>query len=188
MTQAERQLIRQAQQGDARAFEALVEKYDRRILGLAYSMAGSQADAEDIAQEALIKAYQNLPAFRMESNFFTWLYRILVNTALTHKKRESRKKAVSIETIQSRKASNWDISADSESPEDHLLNTELESEVYTVLETPPMMQSVVFILRFFEEFKLKEIAEITGCTEGTVKNTLFRSVQKMRKALQNYRA
>ena len=106
MNQTERQLIRQAQQGDTRAFEALVEKYDRRVLSLAYSMAGNQADAEDIAQEALIKAYQNLSGFRLESNFFTWLYRILVNTALTHQKRESRKKAVSIEAIQSRKASN----------------------------------------------------------------------------------
>ena len=122
MQERERQLIMQAQQGDTRAFEKLMAKYDRRVMSIAFAMAGHYGDAEDITQEVFIKVYRSLPAFRFESDFYTWLYRIVVNTALTHRRKAQRGKLKSIDTMNEQDTgSRWDLREKAAGPDMVLL-------------------------------------------------------------------
>ena len=187
MSDEERDLVLQAQEGNRWAFEKLVHKYDKRVLALAFQLVGNKQDAEDIYQEAFMRVYHKINRFRFESDFYTWLYRIVVNCAISYRKKRNRHRHQSIEQTGARE-NGWQwIPADpGASPDTLVSNVELIEQIQSNLETLPLMQRVVFILRFFQDFKIKDIAEIIGCSEGTVKNYLFRSTQKMRRNLSPY--
>ncbi len=183
----EKELVLQAQKNDHSAFEKLMQQYDRQVLSLAYQLTGNTLDAEDIYQEVMLRVYQKLDSYRFESKFSTWLYRIVVNCALNYRKQKSRHKHISIDRFQDDE-NYWQVpSTDPDSgPDMHALNEEIREQISRTLEKFPMMQRVVFTLRFNEDFKLKDIAKIVGCSTGTVKNHLFRCTQKMRRALSKY--
>ena len=90
MNKEVRALVQRAQEGDAEAFERLVHQYDRRVLTLAYQLVGNTQDAEDVYQEAFMRAYDKIGKFRFESDFYTWLYRIVVNCAISYRKKRNR--------------------------------------------------------------------------------------------------
>jgi len=187
MSDEERDLVLQAQEGNRWAFEKLVHKYDKRVLALAFQLVGNKQDAEDIYQEAFMRVYHKINRFRFESDFYTWLYRIVVNCAISYRKKRNRHRHQSIEQTGARENGWQCIPADpGASPDTLVSNVELIEQIQSNLETLPLMQRVVFILRFFQDFKIKDIAEIIGCSEGTVKNYLFRSTQKMRRNLSPY--
>jgi len=178
------ELVRRAQAGEAQAFETLMRTYDRQILHLAYQMLDNTMDAEDVTQEVFMRAYRRLSDFRFESEFFTWLYRIAVNCAISARRRRLRNRHASIDRS--------DTAADSferrlkdsgHEPDKQMIQQEIRETVEKHLDKLPIMQRVVFFLRFMEDFKIREIAEITGSSEGAVKNSLFRSTRKMRKHL-----
>lgn len=180
-------LIKDAQAGNLKAFEELIQRYESRVLSLAYQVLGNTQDAEDVYQEVFMKVHKNIQRFEFKSDFFTWLYRIVVNAALSYRRKRFRHEHVSIEASEERNDGwHWTPVNDTPEPDQVMLNQEVVQMVYKGVEQLPMMQRVVFILRYFEEFKLKEIAEITNCSEGAVKNHLFRSTQKMKKALSSY--
>ena len=183
----ERKLVHQAQEGNLLAFERLVQKYDKRVLALAFQLVGNTEDAEDVYQEVFMRVYHNLHRFRFESDFFTWLYRIVVNCAISYRKKRHRQQHRSIDEAD-QKDGGWQwIPADiGPEPDVLVINVELREKVEATLDTLSLMQRTVFILRFFQDFKIKEIAEIIGCSEGTVKNYIFRSTQKVRKNLSSY--
>jgi len=187
MEKDERDLVYQAQEGNQWAFEKLIYKYDRKVLALTFQLVGDTEDAKDVYQEAFMRAYHNIKKFRFESDFYTWLYRIVVNCAISYRKKRTRQRHRSLEQISEREEGwHWMPADSGASPETLVLNAELREQIQSTMNTLPLMQRVVFILRFFQDFKIKEIAQIIGCSEGTVKNYIFRSTQKMRKHLSSY--
>ena len=187
MHSEEKELIHQARSGNHWAFEKLIRQYDRQVLSMAYQFVGNTPDAEDIFQEVMLRVYQNIKNFRMESQFYTWLYRIVVNSSLSYRKKRNPHKHISMDHFRDEK-DNWQFpdTDKASAPDTDLLNREIREQISDTLDRLPMMQRIVFILRFNEEFKLNEIAEIIGCTTGTVKNHLFRCTKKMRQALAAY--
>ena len=180
-------LVAAAQNGDIAAFETLVGRYERKILRLAQNITQNREDAEDVMQEAFLKAYEHLSGFQGNSRFYTWLVRIAVNQALM-KLRKRRPNVVSIdeevntgEDLIPREIEDW-----GPSPEDRYKQTELSgilSEVITDLD--PSFR-IVFQLRDIEELSTEETAEALGLSIPAVKSRLLRARLKLRQKLNKY--
>jgi RNA polymerase sigma-70 factor (ECF subfamily) len=187
MNEEERKLIEQAQAGNRWAFERIVSQYERKVLSLAYQLVGNTQDAEDIYQEAFMRVYRNIGKFRFQSDFYTWLYRIVVNCAISYRKKRTRHLHRSIDEAAEKESRwHWTPTDDKPGPDRLVMNAEITEKIDATLHSLSLMQRTVFVLRFFQDFKIKEIASIIGCSEGTVKNYLFRGTQKMRKNLSAY--
>lgn len=181
-------LIREAQAGNSAAFEELVRQYDRAVLRLALHMTGSEQDAQDIYQEAFLKAYRNLGSFRFECSFYTWIYRIVSNLCLDHlRKRKSRKEDAPV--MKDAAGDEFDVLdrvADARvanNPERDLLSRELAARIRRSLDRLTPRERMVFELKHYHGLKLRTVGEILNTTEETAKNTLFRATQKLRAAL-----
>lgn len=189
MDQNEKNVILKAQAGNLKAYETLVSTYENRIMSLIFYLVKNREDAEDLYQDIFIKVFKNLDQFQFHSKFYTWLYKIAFNTIISFLRKN---KYYTMQTIQSEK--NQDIitkqlvSDSNANPEQKLLSAELNDKIQRQVNRLPLMQRTIFTMRFFHDLKIKEIAEICGYSQGTVKNTLFRSTQKMRKALSDYQA
>lgn len=181
-------LVEAARGGDVSSFSALVRLYADRAVRVATSLTGSREDGQDLAQEAFVRAYQNLASFRGKSRFYTWFYRILTNLCHDHLRRkkmrgfaafwtgsESGREAIA-ETVPSRDP---DASR-------MLLDAELEQKLRTALAGLPFRQRSVFALRYLDGLSLAEIAESLGLSEGAVKAHLWQAMQKMKKNLGTY--
>ena len=185
----EKRFIEQAQEGDAVAFEALVKKYDRQILRLIFQMVNHIQDAEDVYQEVFVRVYRKLNRFQFRSEFSTWLYRVAVNTCINFRKKKMRQKNIESGEPDGEFGDGWEKSLPEKShnPEEQILNKELSRQINTAIDQLSDKQRTVFILRHYHGQKLKEIAGIMECKEGTVKNYLFRATQKMRQQLEPYK-
>lgn len=178
-----RKLIKKAQAGDSEAFHELVKIHDERVMILAYQLTHNEQDAEDLYQEAFIKAYKNIGSFRFESQFYTWLYRITVNTAYNFKRKLSRLNLV--EPDEERASGHLDWIADCNDKESS--RGEIMGAVKSAMTVLPQKQRTVFILKHLENLKIKDIASILNISEGTVKRYLFRAMEKLRVELKEYR-
>ena len=186
------ELIREAQRGNQAAFEELVRQYDGPVLRLAYHMTRSEQDAQDIYQEAFLKAYRNIGNFRFECSFYTWIYRIVTNLCLDHlRKRQVRKEDSGVVTDADGETFDMlDQVADvrpGASPEKDLMRRELGSRIAKALEKLTPRERMVFEMKHYQGLKLRTIGEILNTTEETAKNTLFRGTQKLRAALRDAR-
>ncbi|HEV8524572.1 MAG TPA: RNA polymerase sigma factor [Terriglobales bacterium] len=185
-------LIREAQRGNRVAFEELVRQYDRAVLRLALHLTGSEQDAQDIYQEAFLKAYRNVGSFRFECSFYTWIYRIVTNLCLDHlRKRQVRKEdaAVSVDA-EGNEYNMMDHVADARpgaDPERDLMRRELGSKIAAALGKLTPRERLVFELKHYQGLKLRTIGEVLNTTEETAKNTLVRATQKLRVALAEMR-
>ncbi len=182
------ELIRAAQRGDHAAFETLVRQYDTAVLRLALHLTRSEADAQDIYQEAFLKAYRNIGNFRFECSFYTWIYRIVTNLCLDLlRKRQVRKEDAPVVTDNRGEEYNLlDQVADDRSgasPERDLMRRELGQRIGKALEKLTPRERMVFEMKHYQGLKLRTIGEILNTTEETAKNTLFRGTQKLRAAL-----
>ena len=181
-------LIRDAQLGDAAAFEQLVRQYDRAVLRLAVHLTGSQEDGQDIFQEAFLRAYINLGSFRFECSFYTWIYRIVTNLCLDHlRKRSSRYRDLTT-TISSdgEEEQILDRIPDQRagaSPERSMASRELRACIVRAMERLSPRERVVFELKHYHGLRLRTVAGILNTSEGTIKNTLFRATHKLRAQL-----
>jgi RNA polymerase sigma-70 factor (ECF subfamily) len=174
------EVVRRARGGDGDAFGTIVETYRDRLFGLALGIVRNTAAAEDIVQEAFVKAYRNLRRFRGDSSVYTWLYRIAVNTAHNHLRRERRAGRVDFEEVAPV------IAAKDPNPADRAADSELGEAIDGAIQRLPRRQREVFILHYFERMTHREIAEVLGVTEGAVKASFFHAIRKLKGALQAY--
>lgn len=185
-------LIREAQKGNHRAFEELIRQYDQSVLRLALHLTGSPDDAQDIYQEAFLKAYKSVGNFRFECSFYTWLYRIVTNLCLDHlRKRQVRKEDSAVVSDSDGEEFNLlDQVSDKRAehnPEHDLMRKELGRKIGKALTRLTVRERMVFELKHYQGLKLRTIGEMLNTTEETAKNTLFRATQKLRLALADMR-
>ena len=188
MKKNEELLVKRAQRGNLQAFEELVYNYDARVMKIIYNMINNVEDARDIYQDVFIKVFKSIKNFKFQSEFYTWLFRIVINTCLDFRKHEAKHQYNSLEEYVANTDKYWKVVNENENynPEQRLLNIELSKEIQNGIDQLSSKQRAVFILRHYHGYKLKEIATIMECSDGTVKNYLFRATQNLRKFLQLY--
>lgn len=189
----EQVLVRQAQAGNRPAFEELVRRYDRDVLRLALNLVRGTEDARDLYQEVFLRVYRNLPRFRFECSFYTWIYRIATNVCLDHLRRKNTRReeqapqAADLEgtapdffdqQVEHRAAAN---------PERHLFGQELGKRIDAALDELSPRERMVFELKHYEGLRLRAIGDMLGTSEETVKNSLFRATRKLRATLDSVR-
>lgn len=178
---ADSDLITRAADGDASAFQALVEQHRSMVYRVAYQFAGNHHDAEDIAQEVFLKVYRSLDQFRQDAQLSSWLYRIVMNACIDHRRRHvPAAGAPSAEEAERRLAS---VEEETPGPEDRAYAGELGQAIALEVSRLPPGQRVVFIMRHHQGLKLGEIARLLGLAEGTVKRQLHAAVHRLRHAL-----
>ncbi len=185
---AETELIRQAQKGSRDAFDALMRQYDQPVLRLALHLTGSESDAQDILQEAFLKAYRYLGNFRFECSFYTWIYRIVTNLCLDLlRRRKTRREdqAVIVDASGDELDLLSNVSDDRAmaNPDRELQRKELGARIQEALEQLTPRERMVFELKHYQGLKLRAIGEMLNTTEETAKNTLFRATKKLRATL-----
>ncbi|GIK33867.1 MAG: DNA-directed RNA polymerase sigma-70 factor [Gammaproteobacteria bacterium] len=169
-------LVQNVQQGDRRAFDVLVLRYQQRIVKLIMRYVHDPAEAQDVAQEAFIKAYRALPSFRGESAFYTWLYRIAINTAKNHLVSLQRRPVDYSLDLQD--PENYEANArlrDEDSPEGIALQEELRQAVERTISTLPEELRTAIMLREIDGLSYEEIATAMECPVGTVRSRIFRA-------------
>jgi RNA polymerase sigma-70 factor (ECF subfamily) len=178
---ADSDLITRAAGGDPAAFQALVERHRSMVYRVAYQFAGNHYDAEDIAQEVFIKVYRSLDKFRQDAQLTSWLYRIVMNACIDHRRRQSPAGSAAF----GEEAENKLLNTPEEAPDPE--NRAYAGELGQVLESEinrlPHGQRIVFIMRHHQGLKLGEIATALGLAEGTVKRQLHAAVHRLRHAL-----
>lgn len=180
--QTDQQLVEQVFKGNKHAFDLLVLRYQHRILALISRFIRDQDEVEDVCQEAFIKAYRALPKFRGDSAFYTWLYRIAINTAKNHMVTKSRRPPDT--DVDLGDAELVELPAelvDNASPESKLSRNELQELIDQAIEDLPEDLRTAFTLREFGGLSYEEITEIMDCPVGTVRSRIFRA----REALDN---
>jgi RNA polymerase sigma-70 factor (ECF subfamily) len=177
-------LVAESLQGSQLAFQLLVERYQERIFRLIRGYVRESAEVEDLAQETFLKAYKNLEGFQRQSSFYTWIYRIAVNTVLDHIKRRGRSPVQAVEDLEVLPVTQMTRSP---APAANLERAEISSITQSVLEEIPEIFRTVLVLREFEELAYQDIADMLGISIGTVESRLFRARARFKeKLLQKY--
>ena len=192
MTLEDNELVMRAQKGEMVAFEELICRYDRRILGIALKFTNDIDQAQDLYQEIFLRVHNGLKQFKMESKFSTWLYRIATNACLSHLSSQSRKREVSIEPRLGVSSEDGETSLGqlpealvSQPNSDRLAESaQISDHISKALKRLSPQQRLVFVLRHYDGHKLKEIASILKCAEGTVKKHLFTATMRLREELR----
>jgi RNA polymerase sigma-70 factor (ECF subfamily) len=182
----DRQLVARAQSGDKRAFELLVEKYQRKLARLLSRFIRDPAEVEDVTQEAFIKAYRALPAFRGDSAFYTWLYRIGINTAKNYLMAMGRRAPTSTE-VEAEEAEGFEEGEqlrDINTPESVLLSNEIAATVNSTIEQLPEELRTAIQLREIEGMSYEDIAQVMNCPIGTVRSRIFRAREAIAEQLR----
>jgi len=182
--------IRAAQGGDQAAFEKLVRAYDRSVLRMAMNLLRSEEDAYDVYQEAFLRVYRNLHAFRFDCNFHTWLYRIVTNLCVDQlRKRRIRKEEPPVVETAEGPRDRLEGVAEGRAqgdPQRALMSRQLGQRIEQVLEGLTPRERMVFELRHYQGMRLRAIGELLGASEEAAKTCLFRATQKMRAALGDF--
>jgi RNA polymerase sigma-70 factor (ECF subfamily) len=188
----EMELIREAQAGSRAAFDSLVRQYEPQVLRLALHLTGSEHDAEDIYQEAFLKAYRYLGNFRFECSFYTWIYRIVTNLCLDQmRRRKTRREGNGVLIDHSGEEidllASFSDDRSFSNPAKELERKALGERIQLALEKLTPRERMVFELKHYQGLRLRVIGEMLNTTEETAKNTLFRATKKLRIQLAELR-
>jgi len=184
-TTSDQQLVARVQKGDRRAFDLLVVKYQHRILALVGRFISDHAEAQDVTQEAFIKAYRALPSFRGDSQFYTWMYRIAVNTAKNHLISRGRKTPTQdIDLDDAAFFADEANMKDVDTPDGLLQRDQLRAVVFEAIEALPDELRRAVTLRELEGLSYEEIAEAMDCPIGTVRSRIFRAREAIDKKMR----
>ena len=190
MAASDTELILQTQRGNMDAFEQLVQRYDKRVLTIAAGYVNSSDDAKDIYQEVFLRVYKGLPKFQYKSEFSTWLFRITTNVCLSHRMRGRRHSHTSLDQSvndgDGQSHALKDTLSDNTTSDQQIHNAEIILRVEQALKTLSPRQKMVFSLKHYEGYKLREIAEMMKCSEGTVKKYLFEATARLRMQLKDF--
>ncbi len=182
---SDEELIEQIRRGERAAFQALVEKYQRRMYGVAYGVLGNREDALDAVQEAFVKAYRSLARFKGQASLYTWLYRITFNAAIDLARKAGRRDEVELreEIEPEEEKGEYPVAPSSESPSDQLMRKELGGLIDDAIQKLPPDQRTAIVLREVEGLSYKEIAKVMRCSEGTVMSRLHYGRKKLQELL-----
>ena len=187
MSSTDKELIILAQKGDSAAFEKLVFQYDRTVLSIAKRYVQDDDEAKDLYQEVFIRVFRGIKNFRFQSEFSTWLYRITTNVCITHI-RKVKEYQISRLRMNYNETDNEDrgenIVYDGLSPEEEAIGSDIGEILDFAVESLSPKQKITFVLKHYEGYKIREIAEMLNCKEGTVKKYLFDAVKNLRKKLR----
>jgi RNA polymerase sigma factor RpoE len=181
------ELVARVQRGDKRAFDLLVLKYQRKIMRLLSRMVRDPAEIEDVTQEAFIKAYRALPQFRGESAFYTWLYRIAINTARNWQSSANRRPVSSsvVETNEGETFDEIDNLTDISTPESMLASRQIAETVNAAMQALPEELRTAILLREIEGMSYEDIAQSMACPIGTVRSRIFRAREAIASQLKS---
>jgi RNA polymerase sigma-70 factor, ECF subfamily len=179
---ADQAVVARARSGDAEAFRVLVERHSRPLFRLAFRMTGNESDAEDVVQETLLRAYRQLGKFDERASFGTWLYRIATNYALDVMRAQGRRRE---QPPPADAADDPLLSVPSREPApDRLaLSGEVRERVTEAMDELSAAERTAFVLRHFEGMGIEEVSRMLGCQPSAAKHSIFRAVQKLRRAL-----
>jgi RNA polymerase sigma-70 factor, ECF subfamily len=186
MDKAETEAIRKVLAGDRDAYRVLMERYFQAVVRVAFRITGDEADAEEVAQEAFLRAYNKLPSFRQDASFSTWIMRIAMNTSLNLVERRKRDLSYRAPRIADEPAAEGEtvrIADSNHGPEDALLTREAVSIREAAMAQLTPMERTAFTLRHMEEVSMTEIATALNITVNSAKQAVFRAVSKLRRAL-----
>ena len=187
MSLSDNELIIQANNGNDSAFEELIYRYDKSVLSIALNYVHNSDDAKDIYQEVFIRVHRSLKKFEMRSEFSTWLFRIATNVCLTYRSRSKQHLQLSIneDFEEDDEKKSYELVSDNSDPGELASNAELGSLIRDAVQSLSAKQRITFTLKHYEGYKIREIAEMLNCKEGTVKKYLFDAVRNLRKNLDS---
>src|SRR4051812_6740033 len=181
-------IVARARAGDADAYRVLVERHSRSLFRLAFRMTGNESDAEDVVQESFLRAYRQLAKFDERASFGTWLYRIATNCSLDmvrSRKRRSEQLAPSDPDLDgSPHDPMLNVPALDPTPERSALSTEVRERVAEAMNDLSATERTAFVLRHFEGMCIEDVSRVLECQPGAAKHSVFRAVQKLRRALE----
>lgn len=187
MALSDNELLIQAKSGNDTAFEELIYRYDRSVLAIALKFVHDNDEAKDIYQEVFIRVYRGLKNFEMKSEFSTWLFRIATNVCLTHKSRSKKHLQQSIDdhiATEDDEVQKYELADDEMDPGEVMINLDLGDIIRNAVDSLSSKQRMTFILKHYEGYKIREIADMLNCKEGTVKKYLFDAIRNLRKKLK----
>jgi RNA polymerase sigma-70 factor (ECF subfamily) len=187
MESSEKELIIKAQNGDSIAFEQLVYNYDKAVLSIAMRFVRDTDDAKDIYQEVFIRVFRSLKKFEFRSEFSTWLFRITTNVCITFKSSKKEQVMVPLQAEFDEENTDYakaELASDERSPEEESLSNDLQTFIGNAVKSLSERQRITFVLKHYEGYKIREIAEMLNCKEGTVKKYLFDAANNLRKKLK----
>ena len=180
MQREDDRLVEAALDGDARAFELLMEKHESKMYAVALRMCQNREDAQDCLQDAMLRIYKALPSFKGQSSFSTWAYRITMNTCLDELRRKKVRQASSLDQMLDL---GWSPVDENNSTEHHADNMELKRNLSRAIQTLPEEMRAAVVLRDVQGFSYDEIAEMLSTNVGTVKSRISRGREKLREIL-----
>lgn len=187
MEENESQLIERVCSGDLYAFEGIVERYKKKVYYIAYDIVGDHHEAEDVSQEVFIKMYRALDRFRKDAKMSSWLYQIAVNTSIDSLRRKKIKPRINVEDLDRVGVREQSLASASPeaNPERRAVASIMQEHIDQALDKITPQERAVFVMRHYNEFKIREIADVLDVSSGTVKSLLFRALKKLRKELSS---
>src|SRR5215467_2088554 len=179
--------VTKARAGDADAYRVLVERHSRSLFRLAFRMTGNEQDAEDVVQESMLRAYKQLAKFDERASFGTWLYRIAANCSLDlvrARKRRAQNQATAPEGDAELENPVMTVPSPDPTPERMALSGEVRERLTAAMGDLSATERSAFVLRHFEGMCIEDVSRVLGCQPGAAKHSVFRAVQKLRRALE----
>lgn len=187
MALSDNELILQVKSGSDAAFEELIYRFDKSVLAIALRYVQDRDEAKDIYQEVFIRVYRGIKKFEMKSEFSTWLYRIVTNVCLTYRSKSRKYLHVSIDEQfehETDEKNKFELIDDEIDPDGLITNKDIGEFINDAVESLSSKQKMTFILKHYEGYKIREIAEMLNCKEGTIKKYLFDAIRNLRKKLE----